>query len=54
MQKKFGNGWVEYRDRIDLINQPSNMEIDLCWYWKRTNNKLTYDLTDHLMIKNND
>ena len=28
----------------------SNMEINLCWHQKRTNNKWTDDLTDHLMV----
>jgi hypothetical protein len=26
------------------------MEIGLCWYQKGTNNKWTYNLTNHLMI----
>jgi hypothetical protein len=26
------------------------MEIGLCWYKKGTNNKWTYDLTEHLML----
>ena len=47
---------VEYRDSlenlviIDLMDSPSNMKIDLCWYKRGTNNKWTYNLTDHLMI----
>ena len=28
----------------------SNMEIDLYWYRKGTNNKWTYDHTDHSMV----
>ena len=32
MRRKFGNRWVEYRDPIDLMDHPSNMEIGLCWY----------------------
>ena len=39
-----------YRDPINLMDHPSNMEIDLCWYQKRTNNKWTYDLMDYLMV----
>ena len=31
MHRKIGNHWVEYRDVIDLIDHPSNMEIGLCW-----------------------
>ena len=30
MRTTFGNGWVEYRDPIDLIGCPSNTKIDLC------------------------
>ena len=41
---------MEYRDPIDLMVRPSNMESGLYWYQKRTNNKLTYNLTDHLMV----
>ena len=29
---------------------PSNMEVGLCWPKKATNDKWTYDLTDHLMV----
>ena len=29
MCRKFGNPWVEYRDPIDLMDHPSNMEIGL-------------------------
>ena len=32
------------------MDRPSNMEINLCWYKKGTNNKWSYDLTDHLMV----
>ena len=38
---------VECRDPIELMDHPSNKEIGLCWYKKRTKNKWTYDLTDH-------
>ena len=31
MRRKFDNHWVEYRNSIDLMNHPSNMEIGLCW-----------------------
>jgi hypothetical protein len=41
---------VEYMDSIDLMNCPSNMKIDSCWYQKRTNKKWTHDLINHLMI----
>ena len=29
-----GYHWVEYRNPIDLIDRPSNMEIGLCSYQK--------------------
>ena len=45
----FGNRQVEYRDLIDLMDHLANIKIGLCWYRKETNNKWTYDLTDHLM-----
>ena len=32
MHKKFGNHWMEYRDPIDLMDRPSNMDIGLYWY----------------------
>lgn len=47
---KVGICWVEYRDPIALIDHPSNTEICLYWYRKRTHNKWTYDLTFHLMV----
>ena len=50
MRRKFGNRWMKYRDPIDLMDCPSNVEIGLCWYQKRVNNEWTYDLTDHLML----
>jgi hypothetical protein len=50
MCRNFGNCWVEYRDPIDLMDRPSNMEIGSCWYLKETNNKWTYNLTNHLMV----
>ena len=33
-REKYGNRWVEYRDPIDLMNHPSNMNNDLCWHQK--------------------
>ena len=42
--------WMKYRDPIDLLDRPSNMEIGLFGYQKGTNNKWTYNLTDHLMV----
>jgi hypothetical protein len=45
----FINRWVEYRDPVDLMDHPSNMEIGLSWFQKGTNNKWTHDLMDHLM-----
>ena len=41
---------MEYRNPINLMDNPSNMKIGLCWYQKGTNNKLTYDLTYHSMV----
>ena len=41
---------VGYRNPIDSMDYPSNMEIGLRWYQKGTNNKWTYNLTNHLMV----
>ena len=49
MCTKVGNQWMEYKDPIDLMHQPSNMESGLCWHEKGTNNKWTYNDIDHLM-----
>ena len=51
MRRRFGNRWMEYRDPIDLMDRPSNVEIGLCWYQKGANKKWTYDLIDHLMVE---
>ena len=45
MCRKFGNCWMGYRDPIDLMDCPSNMEIDLHGYQKGANNKWTYNFT---------
>ena len=41
---------LDYRDPIDLMDGPSNMESGLCWYREGTNNKWISDLMDHLMV----
>ena len=51
MRHKIGNRWIEYRQPIDLLDQPSNMEIGLCWYQNKNGSMWTYDLTDHLMVE---
>lgn len=48
MCENFGNYWVEYRDPVDLMDRPSNMDISLWWY-KRGQQQVTYDLTNQLM-----
>lgn len=50
MCRKYRNHWTEYRDAIDLMNHPSNMDIGLCWYLNGTKKKWTYNLADPLMI----
>ena len=50
MQMKFCNRWVEYRDHIDLMDRPLNVETCLCWFQKKADNNWKYDLTDHLMV----
>ena len=39
MRRKFDNCGVEYRDPIDLMDCPSNMEIVFSWFQIVTNNK---------------
>lgn len=39
---------MDYRDLIELMDYPSNMESGLYWI-KQANNKWTYDLTKLLM-----
>jgi hypothetical protein len=34
MHRKLGTHWVDYRDLIDLMDGPSNMEMGLRWYQK--------------------
>ena len=50
MHRKFDDCWVEFRGPIDLMCHPSNMKINLCWYEKDTNNKWSYNLTNHLVV----
>lgn len=50
MHEKFDNCWVEYRDPVDSVDCPSNIEFGLCWYQKAVNKKQTYNLSDHLMV----
>jgi hypothetical protein len=51
MRRKIINCWVEYRDPIDLLDHPNNVEVDLCWYQKFTGLKWNYDLTDYIMVE---
>ena len=50
MLRKIANMWVEYREPVDLLDQPSHMEIGLCWYQKNHGSPWTYDLTDHIIV----
>ena len=49
--RKIGNRWIENQQPIDLLDQPSNLDIGFCWYQNRNESMWTYDLTDHLMIE---
>jgi hypothetical protein len=51
MRRKIINRWVEYRDPIDLLDRPNNVEVGLCWYQKSAGLKWSYDLTDHIMVE---
>ena len=46
MRRKIASRWVEYREPINLLDQPSHMEIGICWY----QNDHGSPLTDHIMI----
>ena len=50
MHIKFGNYRVDYKNPIDWMDRPSNMEIGLCWYQNETNNKWTCVLTNLLIV----
>ena len=50
MHRKFANRWVEYWDQVDLLDQPSHLEIELCWYQKDHESLWTYDLSNHIMV----
>ena len=51
MRRKIINRWVEYKDPIDLLDRPNNVEVGLCWYQKSAGLKWSYDLTDHIMVE---
>ena len=50
MRRNIANRWVEYTEPNDLLDQPSHMQIGLCWYQKDHESLWTYDLTDHIMV----
>jgi hypothetical protein len=43
---KIANMWVKYIDPIALMNRPSDMEIELCWY-QVINVDLCFDQPHH-------
>ena len=51
MCRKVGNGWIEYRQPIDLLEWPSNIELRVCWYQNKNGPMWTYALTYHLMLE---
>ena len=51
MCNEIGNRWFECWQPIGLLDQPSNMEIGLCWYENKNGSMSTYDLTDHIMVE---
>ena len=50
MRRKIANRWVECRELVNLFDQPSHMEIGLCWYQKDHKSLWTYDWTYHIMV----
>ena len=51
MRRKIFNCWVEYKDLIDLLDRPNNVDVGLCWYQKSARLKWSYDLIDHIMVE---
>ena len=50
MHWNFANRRVEYKESVDLLDQPSHLKIGLCWYQKYHGSLWTYDLTNHIMM----
>ena len=50
MHTNLGIIWVECKYLINLMDRPPIMWVGLRWYQKGSNNKWTYDHTDHLTI----
>ena len=50
MCRRIVDRWVEYREPVALLDQPSHMEIGLCWYQKDHGSLWTRDLIYHVMI----
>ena len=53
MRGEFGNHWVVYRDPINLMDSPSNMDIGSCWYQngqKQVNLQLCWSFNDKLLM----
>ena len=51
MRRKIINRWVEYRNPVDLLDRPNNVEVGLYWYQKSAELKWSYDLTNHTMVE---
>jgi hypothetical protein len=47
---RIGNGLIEYRQPINVLDWPSNIETGLCWYQNNNEPMWTYDLTSYLMV----
>ena len=50
MRHKVDNRWIEYRQQIDLLDWPSNMDIALCIYHHKNGSIWTYDTINHLIV----
>ena len=51
MRWKIIDRWVEYKDPIDLLDRPNNVEVGLYWYQKSARLKWSYDLTDYIIVE---
>ena len=51
VRRKIDNRWIEYRQPIDLLDQPPNLKIGLYHYQIKNESMWTHDLTNCLMIK---
>lgn len=50
MRCKINGRWIEYRNPIDLLDRPSNLEVGFNWYQQVHGKEYSYNLIDHNMV----